>query len=198
MTDNIDRSAETTVVLNAEVMRERIERMVEEIVEDNPDIESLVILGILSRGRPLADRIAARIGALTGHTPQVGSLATTLYRDDFRTGGATPKPRGWTHFDFNVDGQTVLLVDDVLAAGRTIRAAMDEVMDYGRPKRIQLACLIDRGRRELPIQADYLGYSLPTQADEWVSVRLEESDGEDVVLLERRLTGNAAEGVQGP
>ena len=198
MTDNSDKRAETTVVLNAEAMRERIERMVEEIVEDNPDIESLVVLGILSRGRPLADRIAARIGALTGHTPQVGSLATTLYRDDFRGGAGPPKPRGWTHFHFNVDGQTVLLVDDVLAAGRTIRAAMDEVMDYGRPKRIQLACLIDRGRRELPIQADYLGYSLPTEANEWVLVRLAESDGEDVVLLERRPMESEAEGAQGP
>lgn len=194
MTENTEKSGETIVVLNGEAMRERIERMVEEIVEDNPDIESLVVLGILSRGRPLADRIAARIGALRGHTPRVGSLATTLYRDDLRTGTASPKARGWTHFDFNVDGQTVLLVDDVLAAGRTIRAAMDEVMDYGRPKRIQLACLIDRGRRELPIQADYLGYSLPTEQHEWVSVRLEESDGEDVVLLERRPTESEAEG----
>jgi pyrimidine operon attenuation protein/uracil phosphoribosyltransferase len=122
---------------------------------------------------------------MTGVTPPVGSLATTLYRDDIRAGLGMPAPRGNTHFDFNVDGRTVLLVDDVLAAGRTIRAAMDEVMDYGRPRRIQLACLIDRGGRELPIQADYLGWSVATRPYEWVSVRLREIDGEDSVLLER-------------
>jgi len=144
-----------------------------------------VLLGILRRGRPLADRLAALIGEYTGTTPPVGSLATTMYRDDVRTGAAVPQMKGETHFDFSVDDRTVLLVDDVLAAGRTIRAALDEVMDYGRPRRIQLACLVDRGGRELPIQADYLGYSIATGADEWVSVRLRETDDEDAVLLLR-------------
>jgi len=116
--------------------------------------------------------------------PPVGSLATTLYRDDVRS-GAMPEFKGETHFDFSVEDRTIVLVDDVLAAGRTIRAAMDEVMDYGRPRRIQLACLIDRGGRELPIQADYLGYPISTSRGEWVFVRLEEVDGEDVVLVQR-------------
>lgn len=172
--------------MDARTMNSHIHRLAQEIVDGNPDIHGLVILGILRRGRPLAERIAKLIGEMTGVTPPVGSLATTLYRDDFRAGVGVPKARGTTHFDFNVDGRTVLLVDDVLAAGRTIRAAMDEVMDYGRPERIQLACLIDRGGRELPIQADYLGWPIATQRQEWVSVRLKETDGEDVVLLERR------------
>jgi len=185
--DNPDQtSAEFTVVMDARTMNTHIHRLAQEIVDGNPDIHGLVILGILRRGRPLADRIAKLIGEMTGVTPPVGSLATTLYRDDFRAGVGVPKVRGTTHFDFNVDGRTVLLVDDVLAAGRTIRAAMDEVMDYGRPERIQLACLIDRGGRELPIQADYLGWPIATQRQEWVSVRLKETDGEDAVLLERR------------
>ncbi len=182
---------ETVVVMDSHTMGQHIHRMAREIVEDNPDIGSLVILGILRRGRPLADRFARLIGEMTGQTPRVGSLATTLYRDDYRTGLGTAKQRGDTHFDFSIDGVTVLLVDDVLAAGRTIRAAMDEVMDYGRPRRIQLACLVDRGGRELPIQPEYFGWCVATRANEWVSVRLSEMDGEDVVLLERY---NAEEG----
>ena len=134
------------------------------IIDNNPDLDGLVLLGILSRGKPLADRMAQAIGAITGVTPPVGALATTLYRDDvgqsWRPHLGPRKARGTTHFDFSVDDRTVLLVDDVLAAGRTIRAAMDEVMDYGRPARIQLACLVDRGGRELPIQPEYLGWEL--------------------------------------
>ncbi len=175
-----------TVVMNADAMTEHLRRMALEIVEGIEDMDSLVILGILRRGRPLADRLARLIGQHTGIFPPVGSLATTLYRDDHSRGAAALKPRGQTHFAFNLDDRTVLLVDDVLAAGRTIRAALDEVMDYGRPKRIQLACLVDRGGRELPIQADYLGWTVGADAAEWVSVRLEELDGEDAVLLERR------------
>jgi pyrimidine operon attenuation protein/uracil phosphoribosyltransferase len=176
---------ETVVVMDTDTMNAHLHRLAQEIADENPEIQSLVMLGILRRGRPLADRLAQHVGEMTGVTPPVGSLATTLYRDDIRAGLGMPAPRGNTHFDFNVDGRTVLLVDDVLAAGRTIRAAMDEVMDYGRPRRIQLACLIDRGGRELPIQADYLGWSVATRPYEWVSVRLREIDGEDSVLLER-------------
>ena len=188
MQDDSDTPPEFTVVMDAETMHTHLRRMAQEIIEGNPDIGSLVLLGILRRGRPLAERLAGLIGEMTGVTPLVGSLATTLYRDDFRSGLGSPKTRGNTHFAFNVGGRTVLLVDDVLAAGRTIRAALDEVMDYGRPERIQLACLIDRGGRELPIRADYLGWPVATRRDEWVSVRLEEEDGEDVVLLEKRTT----------
>jgi pyrimidine operon attenuation protein/uracil phosphoribosyltransferase len=171
--------------MDGSAMAETLRRLAREIVNDNPELERLALLGILRRGRPLADRLAGLIGKMTGITPPVGSLATTLYRDDFRGGLGSPKDKGSTHFDFNVDGRTILLVDDVLAAGRTIRAAMDEVMDYGRPRRIQLACLVDRGGRELPIQADYLGHSMATDPAEWVTARLVEIDGEDAVLLTR-------------
>lgn len=126
---------------------------------------------------------------MTGEPPRVGSLSTTLYRDDLRTGkGKVKAGAGETHFDFDVDGTTVVLVDDVISKGRTIRAALDEVMDYGRPARIQLACLIDRGHRELPIQPDYLGWTIATAPEDHVRVLLEETDGEDVVLLERAVT----------
>jgi pyrimidine operon attenuation protein/uracil phosphoribosyltransferase len=186
MTEVIPPNEEATVVMDGAAMAETLRRLAREIVNDNPDLERLALLGILRRGRPLADRLAGLIGKMTGLTPPVGSLATTLYRDDFRSGLGSPKAKGSTHFDFNVDDRTILLVDDVLAAGRTIRAAMDEVMDYGRPRRIQLACLVDRGGRELPIQADYLGHSMATEPCEWVTARLVEIDGEDAVLLTRR------------
>lgn len=175
-----------TVVMNAEAMEAHLQRMAMEIVEGVGDVESLVFLGILRRGRPLADRLSRMIGEKTGCYPPVGSLATTLYRDDRNRPGAAVRTHGYTHFAFHLDDCTVLLVDDVLAAGRTIRAALDEVMDYGRPKSIQLACLVDRGGRELPIQPDYFGWSVTANPGEWVSVRLQELDGEDAVLLERR------------
>lgn len=174
---------EATIVMDARAVADTLRRMAREIVHENDALEDLALLGILRRGRPLADRLAGIIGEMTGVTPPVGSLATTLYRDDFRGGIGMATSKGSTHFDFNVDGRTILLVDDVLAAGRTIRAAMDEVMDYGRPRRIQLACLVDRGGRELPIQADYLGHSMATAPHEWVTARLQEIDGEDAVLL---------------
>ena len=186
---NCDRAStrEATVVMDSEAMAAAIHRLSQEIVEANPDIALLAFLGILSRGRPLAERLAKHIGEMTGMMPRVGSLATTLYRDDLRAGLSTGVIRlAQTHFSFTLDGLTVVLVDDVLAAGRTIRAAMDEVMDYGRPARIQLACLVDRGGRELPIQPDYLGWTVATKRDEWVSVRFVETDGEDIVLLGRK------------
>lgn len=185
-----------TVVMDAAAVNATIRSMALAIANDNPDLDGLVMLGILRRGRPLADRLATLIGQFTGILPPVGSLSTTLYRDDLRTGAATEGILrvAETHFDFSLDDCTVLLVDDVLAAGRTIRAAMDEIMDYGRPRRIQLACLVDRGGRELPIRADYLGYELATSPDEWVYVRLMELDGEDAVLVRRRLGPNDTEG----
>jgi len=195
MSNGDTETFESTIVFDASSMGALIEQLAYEIAEDNPDIGELVILGILRRGRPLAERLAARLGTLTGVTPPVGSLATTLYRDDVRRGIVPLSAvayKGETHFDFDVDGRTVLLVDDVLAAGRTIRAGMDEVMDYGRPRRIQLACLIDRGNRELPIQPDYLGWTVSTRPHEWVSVHLSEIDGEDCILIEHRPAPEAA------
>ncbi|MCL4694109.1 MAG: bifunctional pyr operon transcriptional regulator/uracil phosphoribosyltransferase PyrR [Candidatus Hydrogenedentes bacterium] len=183
---------ESTVVLDGEAMNAAIHRMAQEIVAANDDLASVVLLGILSRGRPLAERLVSEIRNMTGVAPKVGSLSTELYRDDVRSGKRSASLGHMTHFDFDVEGTTVVLVDDVLSTGRTVRAAMDEIIDYGRPRYIRLACLIDRGLRELPIQADYLGWSLVTQPDDHVFVRLKESDGEDIVLLESR-PGETAE-----
>ncbi len=188
---------EKTVVLDAVGVANTIRRMAQEIVAANPDPGSLLLLGILSRGKPLAERLAAQISEMTGVEPGVGRLATTLYRDDIRSGrvpGITAN--GHTHFDFDVDGATVVVVDDVLSTGRTVRAALDEIMDYGRPKCIRLACLVDRGLRELPIQADYQGWSLATKPDDHVSVLLTEADAEDAVLLERAPEASEQEGDQ--
>jgi pyrimidine operon attenuation protein/uracil phosphoribosyltransferase len=179
-------SNEAVVIMTEEMIDKAITRIAQEIVHASQSTEPVLLLGILSRGRPLADRIAARILEDTGVASGVGSLATTLHRDDVHTGiGFAKMGGGETHFDFDVDGATVVLVDDVIAKGRTVRAAMDEVMHYGRPDRIQLACLIDRGQRELPIQPDYLGWSVASEPGDHVSVRLNEIDGEDVVLLHK-------------
>jgi pyrimidine operon attenuation protein/uracil phosphoribosyltransferase len=185
-------NGDSTVVLDADAMRAAIHRVAQEIVAANDDLSSVVLLGILSRGRPLAERLATEIEKMTGTSPKVGSLSTALYRDDVRSGIRTASLGSVTHFDFDVEGATVVLVDDVLSTGRTVRAAMDEIIDYGRPKYIRLACLVDRGLREVPIQADYLGWSLATKPDDHVFVRLMESDGEDIVLLENR-PGETAE-----
>lgn len=177
---------ELTVVLDAAGIRAAIQKLAQEIVANNSDLASIALLGVLKRGRPLADRIALEIERMTGNPLRVGSLATTLYRDDLRSGKLTARVATHvTHFDFDVEGLTVVLVDDVLSTGRTIRAALDEIIDYGRPRRIQLACLIDRGLRELPIQADYLGWSIATAPEDHVQVKLAEIDSEDVVLLVR-------------
>jgi pyrimidine operon attenuation protein/uracil phosphoribosyltransferase len=159
--------------------------MAREVAAAHNDPGRLALLGILTRGFPLAKRLAGYLEELAGARPDVGALSTKMYRDDLRTGrisGFTGD--AGTHFDFDVDGRTVILVDDVLGTGRTVRAAMDEVMDYGRPQRIQLACLVDRGLRELPIQPDFLGWRLATAPGDHVRVRVEELDGEDAVLHE--------------
>lgn len=182
------------IVLDAAQVKSIVHRLAQEIVAGHEDLSTLALLGILSRGRPLADRIAAEIAAMTGVEPKVGSLATTMYRDDLRASAARFKGGGGeTHFDFDVNGLHVVLVDDVVAAGRTIRAALDEVMDYGRPKCIQLATLVDRGHRELPIQPDYCGWSIATTPDDHVQVKLVEIDGEDIVLLEVGVGADAGE-----
>jgi len=185
MNNDSQTNTEEAVLMDAEAIQAALERMAHEIIQANPEVGAVALLGILSRGRPLAERLAGHIHHLTGIQPPVGSLATTLYRDDVRSGRRAVTPGNGTHFDFDVDGRTVVLVDDVVAAGRTIRAALDEVMDYGRPARIQLACLVDRGLRELPIQPDYLGRSVDTAAADHISVKLREMDGVDAVLLER-------------
>jgi pyrimidine operon attenuation protein / uracil phosphoribosyltransferase len=168
-------------ILSAEEVGRALRRMAHEILERNKGAEGLVLMGIRTRGVPLAERLAAAIRDIEGVEVPSGPLDVTLYRDDYaRTG---PRPLGQTAFPCDIDGRTVVLVDDVLYTGRTIRAAMDAVMDVGRPTAIRLAVLVDRGHRELPIRADYVGKNLPTAADEEVRVRLHEEDGEDAVLV---------------
>ncbi len=174
-------------VLAAQDIARALKRMAHEILERNKGAERLVLMGIRTRGIPLAERLAGGIAEIEGTGPggvPCGSLDVTLYRDDYaRTG---PLPLGATRFPGPVDGKVVVLVDDVLYTGRTIRAAMDAVMDYGRPRAIQLAVLVDRGHRELPIRADYVGKNLPTSDDQEVKVHLRERDGSDEVLVRRR------------
>jgi pyrimidine operon attenuation protein/uracil phosphoribosyltransferase len=157
--------------------------MTHEILERNESARDLVIMGIARRGVPLAQRIAAYLEKLEGAPVPVGSLDITFYRDDLHTIG--PQPRvGETHIPGDIQNQHVILVDDVLQTGRTVRSAMEELMDYGRPASIQLAVLIDRGHRELPVRPDYVGKNLPTSSREHVRVRLVEHDGVDEVIIE--------------
>jgi len=182
---NTPDGPESPVVMSAEDMAASILHLANAIAAHICDMDSVVLLGILKRGLPLAERLADHIERIKGVRPPVGALATTLYRDDLRAGvGHVKTDTGTTHFGFPLDDKTVILVDDVVAAGRTIRAAMDEVMDYGRPACIQLACLIDRGGRELPIQPDYLERKIAPPVDKYVSVLMVETDGQDAVLLE--------------
>jgi pyrimidine operon attenuation protein / uracil phosphoribosyltransferase len=157
-------------------------RMAHEILEKHPDTRRTVLVGIRTRGVPLAQRLAAVIKEAAGQAPPVGALDITLYRDDLTTIAPNPVIQG-TEIPCSIDGRTVVLLDDVLYTGRTVRAALDELIDFGRPDRIQLAVLVDRGHRELPIRADFVGKQLTTRRDEVVQVRLKETDGEDRVLL---------------
>jgi pyrimidine operon attenuation protein/uracil phosphoribosyltransferase len=169
-----------TVLARDDIAR-ALRRMAHQVVERERGAERLVVLGVPTRGVPLARRLAALISDIEGTAVPVGSLDVTLYRDDYARRG--PKPLARTQLPSSVDGQVVVLVDDVLFTGRTVRAAMDALVDYGRPAAIRLAVLVDRGHRELPVRADFVGKNLPTALGEDVRVRLEETDGEDAVLL---------------
>ncbi|MDW7652272.1 MAG: bifunctional pyr operon transcriptional regulator/uracil phosphoribosyltransferase PyrR [Bacillota bacterium] len=170
-------------IMDAEAMRRALTRIAHEIVERNKGINGLVLIGIRTRGVPLAERIARKIGVIEGTMPPVGYVDITLYRDDLNLMESRP-PEPETKINFPVTGSKVILVDDVLFTGRTIRAAMDAIMDLGRPEHIQLAVLVDRGHRELPIRADYVGKNVPTSHRENIKVVLEEEDGEiDQVLI---------------
>jgi pyrimidine operon attenuation protein / uracil phosphoribosyltransferase len=169
-------------VLDSEAISRALTRIAHEILERNRGGESLVLLGIPSRGVPLAERIAAKIEAFSGTAIDVGTVDITLYRDDLRLRGvraleSTELPGA------GIDGRLVVLVDDVLFSGRSVRAALDALRDLGRPRAVQLAVLVDRGHRELPIRADFVGKNLPTSLAEKVAVRLEEHDGEDGVSI---------------
>ncbi|MGE5618447.1 MAG: bifunctional pyr operon transcriptional regulator/uracil phosphoribosyltransferase PyrR [Sphingomonadaceae bacterium] len=171
------------VIMTADDVRRALTRMAHEIVEWNQGAEGLVLVGLRTRGIPLAQRIAARIEQFEGAPVPLGQLDVTLYRDDVMTRG--PLPLGPTAIPVDVTGKRIVLVDDVLYTGRTIRAAMDALIDYGRPQMIRLLVLVDRGHRELPIRADFVGKNLPTSRDEDIHVHLAEVDGVDEVLLTR-------------
>ncbi|HEX2296734.1 MAG TPA: bifunctional pyr operon transcriptional regulator/uracil phosphoribosyltransferase PyrR [Actinomycetota bacterium] len=168
-------------VMEPDEVRRAVTRIAHEIVERNRGTDDLVIVGIRTRGAPLAERIAAAIASFEGVDLPSGALDVTLYRDDVAL--RSPRSLESTTVPADVDGRVVVLVDDVLYTGRTIRAAFDAVLDLGRPRAIRLAVLVDRGHREFPIRADHVGKNLPTAADEVVKVHLEEIDGEDAVLI---------------
>ncbi|MDQ7819819.1 MAG: bifunctional pyr operon transcriptional regulator/uracil phosphoribosyltransferase PyrR [Armatimonadota bacterium] len=169
-------------VMDAEAIRRALVRIAHEILERNRSPQTLVLVGIRTRGVPLAHRLAAAIAAIEGVSVPVGTLDITRYRDD-RPDRPPPVVRP-SPLPVNVAGRVVILVDDVLYTGRTVRAAMDALVDLGRPAGIQLAVLVDRGHRELPIRPDYVGKNLPTARREHVSVRLAEVDGRDEVVIE--------------
>ena len=171
-----------TVLMDSEGIRRALTRISHEIVEKNKGVENIVLVGIRTRGVPIAERLADTIEAIEGKRPPVGVLDITLYRDDLSTLSYQPIVHP-TELPVDISGKTIVLVDDVLYTGRTIRAAMDAVMDIGRPSRIQLAVLVDRGHRELPIRADYVGKNIPTSHSELIEVRLPEFDGETGVYL---------------
>jgi pyrimidine operon attenuation protein/uracil phosphoribosyltransferase len=176
-------AANVVTVMDADAMRRAITRIAHEVLERNKGTEGLALIGIRSRGVHIADRIAAAVQAIEGVDVPRGIVDITLYRDDLSRGDQTPQVRG-TEILFGVEGRKIVLIDDVLYTGRTIRAAMDALMDFGRPENIQLAVMIDRGHRELPIRADYVGKNLPTSRHQQVQVRIVEMDGVDDVILE--------------
>jgi pyrimidine operon attenuation protein/uracil phosphoribosyltransferase len=175
-------------VLDAQALGRTLSRIAHEIIEGNPSIEDVALVGIQTRGVPLAHRLARLIEERAGTAPELGAVDITFHRDDVMVRGGeaplAPQPLvRATQLDFPVDGRTVVLVDDVLYTGRTIRAAIEALFDYGRPERVQLAVLVDRGHRELPIRPDYVGKNLPTARDERIQVQLVEVDEVDAVLL---------------
>jgi pyrimidine operon attenuation protein / uracil phosphoribosyltransferase len=170
------------VVMDADGIDRSLTRIAYEILEKNKGVEELVLVGIRTGGVYLAERLRNKIAGTEGKLPPVGILDVTLYRDDLSTSHRTPQ-LGKTDIPFSLDGKKVVLVDDVLFTGRTIRAAMDALIDFGRPRLIQLAVLIDRGHRELPIRADFVGKNLPSSLWEDVTVNLIEKSGKDEVVI---------------
>ena len=173
-----------SVVLDADRMARSLARIAHEILERNRGLDEIALVGIRTRGVPLARRIAKFIQDISGHEVPTGALDITLYRDDLMRTPVGPQPLvRKTEIPFSIDDKRILLVDDVLYTGRTIRAALDALIDFGRPREIQLVVLVDRGHRELPIKADYVGKNLPTSAAQSVQVHLTEIDGRDEVEI---------------
>ncbi|MEN9202592.1 MAG: bifunctional pyr operon transcriptional regulator/uracil phosphoribosyltransferase PyrR [Thermostichus sp. DG_1_6_bins_120] len=171
----------TVEILDAEQLGQLIERLAGEIGVDHPDLERLALIGIRTRGVPLAYRLREQMAARFGTSPQVGELDITFFRDDLGRGGLRTPDR--SEMPRDLTGKEVVLVDDVIFRGRTIRAALEALNHFGRPERVRLAVLIDRGHRQFPIQPDYCGRQLPTQPEQIVRVHLLETDGEERVLL---------------
>ncbi len=186
MTDEIKLVEKSRIMDSARIER-ALSRLSSEIVEENHGAKDLYLVGIRRRGVPLAERLVDKIEAIEGVRPMYGILDITLYRDDLSTVGANPIVNR-TELEEDIENKIVVLVDDVLYTGRTIRAAMDQLMDFGRPRKVQLAVLIDRGRehRELPIQADFIGKVVPTKQTEIIKVMLKEFDGVEAVGIFER------------
>jgi pyrimidine operon attenuation protein/uracil phosphoribosyltransferase len=174
-----------SVVMDADRMARTLARIAHEILERNRGLDELALIGIRRRGAPLARRLAQQIQKISGHEVPTGALDITLYRDDLMRNPVGPQPVvRRTEIPFSIDNKHILLVDDVLYTGRTIRAALDALIDFGRPRSIQLVVLVDRGHRELPIKADYVGKNVPTSPSQSVQVQLSEIDGVDAVEIQ--------------
>ena len=186
MADEINL-VEKTRIMDGARMKRALSRLASEIVEDNQGAKNLYLVGIRRRGVPIAERLVEKIEALEGERPIFGIIDITLYRDDLSTVGANPIVNR-TELDNDIENKNIILVDDVLYTGRTIRAALDQLMDFGRPRKVQLAVLVDRGKehRELPIQADYIGKTVPTKRSEIIKVMLKEYDDDEAVWIYER------------
>jgi pyrimidine operon attenuation protein / uracil phosphoribosyltransferase len=188
MTTHVPDRASATVLLDAEAISRALSRIAHEIIEGNDDLERVALVGIQTRGVPLASRLRRLVAERSGSELALGALDITFHRDDVhvRDGGRPPGRQPVlraTSIPFSLEGLTVVLVDDVLYTGRTIRAAIDALLEFGRPARVQLAVLVDRGHRELPIRPDYVGKNLPTSRGERIQVELVEVDEIDAILL---------------
>lgn len=175
-------AGEKALILDRPAIDRALTRVAHEILEKNRGAKNLGLIGIQRGGVHLAKRLASKIMAIEGVQVPVGSLDITMYRDDLNTRKAQPVPQA-TDIDFDIGDKTIVLIDDVIFTGRTIRSALNSIMDYGRPKRIQLAVLVDRGHRELPIRADFVGKNVPTSAQERVEVSLAEDGAEEKVVI---------------
>ena len=173
---------EKAQLMDEKAISRAITRVSHEIIEKNKGIENVVLVGIKTRGVPIANRIAKKIESIEGVAINTGQIDITLYRDDLKEIDVDPVING-SSIDFDINNKVVVLVDDVLYTGRTVRAALDAIMDVGRPNAIQLAVLVDRGHRELPIRADYVGKNVPTSRHEIISVMLDEIDKQDSVTI---------------
>lgn len=173
----------STQVMDAADVRRALTRIAHEIIERNKGAQGVVLVGVLRRGLPLAERLASRISQIEGVDVPVGGLDIALYRDDYAVRTA---PARSSHIEFDVTGKTVVVVDDVLYTGRSVHAAIKALMDLGRPAAVQLAVLVDRGHRELPVRADFVGKNLPTARAERINVRLCETDGDDAVEIAKQ------------